>query len=165
MDIVYPIGSMYFSATSTSPASTVGGTWSQIKGALIAATGGNGFASVNYGGNLKISINQMPTHAHDGKTEVNGTTKQNYSNAVSLSGYAWTNVFTGADYGEYKTEQTDSNKFNAMTNAVGGGQTSFLTTMDAMFGDGQHNCPLRGYSTIEGDVLPKKVGDVAWLLH
>ena len=64
IDVVYPIGSMYFSATSTSPASTVGGTWSQIKGALIAATGNNGFASVNYGGSLKISVSQMPTHAH-----------------------------------------------------------------------------------------------------
>lgn len=138
MDIVYPVGSMYFSATSTSPASTVGGTWSQIKGALIAATGNNGFASVNYGGSLKISINQMPTHAHDGKTSVNGTTKQNYSNAVSSSGYAWTNIFTGPDYGEYATQQTNSNKFNAMTAAVGGGgQISFLTILDVMSGDAQ----------------------------
>lgn len=135
MDVVYPVGSMYFSATSTSPASTVGGTWSQIKGAVIAATGNNGFASVNYGGSLKITVNQMPTHAHNGKTEVNGTTKKNYSNAVSQSGYAWTNIFTGADYGEYDTTQTAANMFNAMTNAVGGGQTSFLTILDVMSGD------------------------------
>ena len=137
MDIIYPIGSMYFSATSTSPASTVGGTWSQIKGAVIAATGNNGFASVNYGGSLKMSINQMPTHSHDGKTQVNGTTKREYSNAVSSSGYAWTNVFTGPDYGEYATQQTDNNKFLAMTAAVGGGQISFLTILDVMSGDAQ----------------------------
>ena len=122
MDIVYPIGSMYFSATSTSPASTVGGTWSQIKGAVIAATGSNGFASVNYGGSLKMSIKQMPTHSHDGKTTVNGTKKSHYVNAISNAGYAWTDTFTGLDYGEYQTDQTVSNLNATMTNATGGGQ-------------------------------------------
>ena len=122
MDVVYPIGSMYFSATSTSPASTVGGTWSQIKGAVIAATGSNGFASVNYGGSLKMSIKQMPTHSHDGKTAVNGTKKSHFTNAVSIAGYAWTDTFTGLDYGIYQTDQTVSEMNTAMTNATGGGQ-------------------------------------------
>lgn len=65
MDVVYPVGSMYLSASSTSPSSTIGGTWTQIKGAVLAAYGANSFApSGNYGGSLKISVNQMPSHKH-----------------------------------------------------------------------------------------------------
>lgn len=65
MDIVYPVGSLYFSRLSTSPASTIGGSWTRIQGAVIAAYGTNGFTGNNYGGSLKISVNQMPAHAHN----------------------------------------------------------------------------------------------------
>ena len=46
LDIVYPIGSMYFSVIDVSPANSVGGTWEQIKDAVLAASGENyaGFA-------------------------------------------------------------------------------------------------------------------------
>ena len=65
MDIVYPVGSIYLSVSSTSPSSTIGGTWTQIKGAVLAAYGANSFASSgNYGGSLKISVSQMPSHKH-----------------------------------------------------------------------------------------------------
>lgn len=65
MDAVYPVGSIYLSVSSTSPSSTIGGTWTQIKGAVLAAYGANSFASSgNYGGSLKISVSQMPSHKH-----------------------------------------------------------------------------------------------------
>lgn len=38
LDVVYPVGSLYFSVNSVSPASTVGGTWTKVTGAVIAAT-------------------------------------------------------------------------------------------------------------------------------
>lgn len=31
LDIIYPVGSIYFSTSSVSPASSVGGTWTQLK--------------------------------------------------------------------------------------------------------------------------------------
>lgn len=62
---MYPVGSVYLSTTSTSPSSTIGGTWTQVKGATLAATGANSFAGgASYGGSLKISVNQMPEHTH-----------------------------------------------------------------------------------------------------
>ena len=64
LDVIYPIGSIYFSRSATSPASTIGGSWTQIKGAVLAACGANSFATNKYGGSLKISINQMPSHTH-----------------------------------------------------------------------------------------------------
>lgn len=64
LDVIYPAGSIYLSRSSTSPASTIGGSWTQIKGAVLAACGANSFATNNYGGSLKISVNQMPQHTH-----------------------------------------------------------------------------------------------------
>lgn len=62
LDIIYPVGSMYFNTSGVSPASTVGGTWEQIKDANIAATG-NKFAK-GYIGSYKINKKQLPHHAH-----------------------------------------------------------------------------------------------------
>lgn len=64
-DILYPVGSIYLNRSSTSPASTIGGSWAQIKGACLAATGSNGFAaSGSFGGTFYISESQLPAHAH-----------------------------------------------------------------------------------------------------
>ena len=62
LDIIYPVGSMYFSVTSTSPASTIGGTWERIKDANIAAKGSK--YTSEYIGSYKIDKKQLPHHAH-----------------------------------------------------------------------------------------------------
>lgn len=65
LEIVYPIGSLYISTANVSPAETIGGSWTQIQGATLGFTGSNGFAtSMAYGGSLKISVNQIPSHNH-----------------------------------------------------------------------------------------------------
>lgn len=67
LEVVYPVGSVYISTTATSPASFIGGTWEQVKGAVLGATGANSFGNAaTYGGGLKISTNQMPSHNHAG---------------------------------------------------------------------------------------------------
>lgn len=72
---MFPVGSVYLSTTATSPSSTIGGTWTQVKGATLAATGANSFAGgASYGGNLAITEEQMPSHRHrtnDDKVLVN----------------------------------------------------------------------------------------------
>ena len=65
MDIFYPVGSIYLSTVSTSPASIVGGSWAQVKGGCLAATGYEGYASAGeWGGTFAISIDQLPSHTH-----------------------------------------------------------------------------------------------------
>ena len=78
LGVVYPVGAVYCSTTATSPASMIGGTWTQIKGAVLAATGANGFAdAASYGGNLAMTIDQMPSHRHGitSKGSVGGKTQ------------------------------------------------------------------------------------------
>lgn len=71
LDCIYPVGSIYISVSSTSPASIVGGTWSAVTAGATLLAAGTGFASNSYGGNLQIQRNQMPSHRHyiDGRSE------------------------------------------------------------------------------------------------
>ena len=61
LDIIYSVHSMHITTSTVSPATSIGGTWTQIKdGACIAAykdTSG-------YTGSKTISISQMPRHNH-----------------------------------------------------------------------------------------------------
>ena len=65
LDALYPVGAVYFSTASTSPASTIGGSWTQIKGAVIAAYGSNGYTLKNYGGSLALTNNHLPADMGD----------------------------------------------------------------------------------------------------
>ena len=91
LDVIYPVGSLYFSTSSTSPSATIGGTWTQIKGATIAAVGSNNVNAADYNGNLKITLNQIPNHEHkvlfgsDNFTEAEGAGKQNSSTYYGYS--------------------------------------------------------------------------------
>lgn len=78
----YPVGAIYISGVSTSPAALFGGTWEQIKGRFLLGTGANEANSTNkwgalsagaynaaageLGGAAQITLTtaQMPTHSH-----------------------------------------------------------------------------------------------------
>lgn len=61
LDIIYPVSSIYITASGVSPATSIGGTWTQIKdGACLAAYDN----IVGYTGSKTISVKQMPIHAH-----------------------------------------------------------------------------------------------------
>lgn len=55
LDVIYPVGSVYFSSTTTSPAETIGGTWTQVSGRYLkadttpASIGGSDTFSYSYG--------------------------------------------------------------------------------------------------------------------
>jgi hypothetical protein len=72
---IYPIGSIYFSATSTNPAATIGGGWNQIaNGQFIIGVGSNSDVngeSVNFGYGSNggeyshaLTESEMPSHRH-----------------------------------------------------------------------------------------------------
>lgn len=99
LDIIYPVGSMYFSVSNVSPADSVGGTWEQIKDTVLAASGDSYAGPAdNYDGEKYILYRQMPFHTHEAMVaDVNATVHNYYGNAISRNGYAWTNNFAGSN--------------------------------------------------------------------
>lgn len=66
IDYIYPIGSIYLSVNSTSPATLFGGSWTQLKDRFLLGAGST-YSSRATGGAAthKLSVAEMPSHAHD----------------------------------------------------------------------------------------------------
>lgn len=83
LDLIYPIGSIYISYNSTSPANLFGGSWSNITGYFLRAssdtdTGGSNSHTHQYGvsyGQYKNSVVSGEQLLWNGSSWVNGTTK------------------------------------------------------------------------------------------
>ena len=62
---VYPVGSIYMSASATSPASLFGGTWEQLKDRFLLGAGDD-YSAGNTGGEEthKLTVDEMPSHTH-----------------------------------------------------------------------------------------------------
>nr|WP_288977345.1 DUF859 family phage minor structural protein [uncultured Blautia sp.] len=66
IDYIYPIGSIYMSVNSTSPATLFGGSWTQIKDRFLLGAGSTYSAGATGGAAThKLSVSEMPSHAHD----------------------------------------------------------------------------------------------------
>ena len=62
---IYPVGAIYVSVSSTSPAKLFGGTWVQIKDTFLLASGSS-YAAGSTGGEAthKLTVDEMPSHTH-----------------------------------------------------------------------------------------------------
>lgn len=88
-DEVYPVGSIYISMNSTSPATKFGGTWTQITDRFLYCTK----SSKTTGGSTNtkshtLTIDQMPSHNHNTKRRFARQVDWNmgYPDAIHYSG-------------------------------------------------------------------------------
>ena len=71
---MFPVGSVYITATNTNPGTFLGGTWTQIgQGRTLIGVGTLGddtYAAGNTGGAARVTlgINELPSHNHGGTT-------------------------------------------------------------------------------------------------
>ena len=67
-NLVYPVGSIYMSANTTSPAVLFGGTWEQIKDRFLLCSGSTYKSGATGGssttGSTTLSVDQIPSHQH-----------------------------------------------------------------------------------------------------
>ncbi len=65
LDKIYPVGSIYTSTNSTSPASFIGGSWERIKDTFLLSAG-DVYSAGSTGGEAKhtLTVNEMPSHSH-----------------------------------------------------------------------------------------------------
>lgn len=82
---VYPVGSIYISITSISPATLFGGTWVQLKDRFLLGVGDT-YTSVNATGGeatVTLTTSQIPSHTH---TFTGSSHTHTYSKSATVTG-------------------------------------------------------------------------------
>lgn len=122
LEIIYPVGSIYFSVDSTSPSEKIGGSWVQLDENRVLMPGN----SFDIGGSSKIAKANLPTHRHyplaveNGKNDHGGAWsfctivyKAGEAGTISLGGSGRTGFGTadtvGVDYTYVNTSSYTEN--------------------------------------------------------
>ena len=89
LNSVYPVGSIYMSVNSTSPATLFGGTWVEIQGRFLLGRSSS-YTNGSTGGETSVTLNaaQAPNHDHiwnpNGKLDFTGS--GSYGGGISIGG-------------------------------------------------------------------------------
>lgn len=84
-DIAYPVGSIYLSVNSTSPAELFGGTWEQIKDTFLLACG-DAYSAGSTGGEAEhvLTVEEIAAHRHKANEWLLAVNKGGNQKRVSL---------------------------------------------------------------------------------
>ena len=112
VDLVYPVGSYYWSSNATSPSTLFGGTWEQVKDKFVLAAGDSYKVGATGGeANHTLTVSEMPSHRHSSDSYQYGypsdnsiTAKDNYCTWVNR-GTINGNAPNTAESGWIKTSQ------------------------------------------------------------
>ena len=127
IDYIYPIGSIYLSVNSTSPATLFGGSWTQLKDRFLLGAGST-YSSGATGGAAthKLSVAEMPSHAHDtpffNNMTNNGEMKSDF---IGVFGKGVTASQALKDTGQTSTMEM---WWVSQTNTAEGNEWSYLTS-------------------------------------
>lgn len=118
-DVFYPVGSIYISAASTSPADMFGGTWKKLEGRfLLGASSAYPVGSTGGEATHTLTLSEMPKHSH---------APHDWSMVVNRGGYGMTadigaQTVRGASTAIVPNIKATKNDDNNATHATGGGQ-------------------------------------------
>ena len=128
---VYPVGSVYLSTSATSPAEIIGGTWTQITGAVLGFTGGNSFSgAASYGGDKKVILKHLPS----GHIEFRTITLDDNNLVLTTSGvFSKQYIDWDGHHGALQNAAWDNNYRRERVVLDGGGQ-NFLPYHFAVYG-------------------------------
>ena len=126
-EAIYPVGSIYMSANSTSPATLFGGTWTQLKdqfllcaGSTYSAGSTGGTSTINLShvhstGNHTLTTGQIPSHIHETRFSWPDTHDSRYIGTA--------NCIRGDGSGDCYTWVSDGYILDiGVENSAGGGQ-------------------------------------------
>lgn len=91
LDIVYPVNSIYQSMSATSPATSIGGTWTQLNTFLYGST-----TAKQTGGEAthKLTVDEMPPHKHHISTKPAGNNvAHDLPYQIGAAGLDYSNTF------------------------------------------------------------------------
>ena len=97
LDQVYPVGSIYMSVNSSSPANLFGGSWTQLKDRFLLGAGSSYSAGATGGeATHTLTINEMPSHQHDHEGQT-----FSWGGGVSNAVYCAINAVAGTSSNNY----------------------------------------------------------------
>lgn len=114
---IYPVGAVYISTSSTSPATLFGGTWTAIGGGRVLQTvsGSTPAAGQNYGDNSRaISTNNLPSHSHT-------YTDFTFQESISHGGQTGQGLGQGLGSGDSDSDNYPARPRSATTGTTGTG--------------------------------------------
>lgn len=132
VDLIYPVGSLYWSKKSTSPATLFGGTWTQIKDKFILAAG-DSYAQGATGGSATVTLTtaQLPAHSHSGSAQSNGGHSHGAS-SNNTGGHSHS-IATKGDYGGQPSYNagTSGTEYSGTVNTNSAGSHSHTITVNS----------------------------------
>lgn len=114
IDTIYPVGSIYISVSSTSPATLFGGSWTQIKDRFLLAAGSSYFAGEE-GGAASYALSVAHTHVSP------------IGYAGSLFGFVSVNGTSSTGSGKLYRSITAANTGSSLGSNINMGKTSSAT--------------------------------------
>lgn len=140
LDLIHPVGSIYWSTNITSPETLFGGTWEQIKDTFILAAG-DSYSAGSTGGEAEhtLKTSEIPAHTHGSKSLVG------YFNIRGCDSGGKTDTITYADGIMSKTYSTWSGSHQRLTTTANTNPNIYKITTDASHehnsvgGSGAHN--------------------------
>lgn len=128
-NMIYPIGSIYLSVNSTSPAVLFGGTWEQLKDRVLVGAG-NSYAVNSTGGSNTRNI----SHSHGSNNSRNGTLSAAIGSTNSSPSYMG---FKHAN--ELDIHQAGEATYTVTGGVIGGGSFNHWTQVWGTTADGGTN--------------------------
>lgn len=127
---LHPVGSIYTSINSTSPAELFGGTWEQIQDVFIYAAGSKLAGATGGEENHVLSVAEMPSHNHTGTTSTNGDHSHKW--------YYTIDTFTG---NAYHNNVKDTNTNKSKDTSTNGAHNHTFTTNSTGSSNAHNNMP------------------------
>ena len=126
LNLIYPVGSIYMSVNSTSPATLFGGTWERIQDRFLLAAGST-YAAGGMDGEAThtLTVDELPDHRHAFTTDSAGShdhragykRKDAYGKGT-IDGQHWSNY----NAGEVRTTSAGAHTHSGTTDGAGGTQ-------------------------------------------
>lgn len=123
LDLMYPVGTLYFSFDNNSPASKFGGMWVQLTETfLYCANSSNVSGGTNQ---QKLTINQMPNHGHNdvyalGQGGHVYLSSYYLQSATASTGYYSNIIGSNPGWGYYKPKNARQDYDKLIVSSVGG---------------------------------------------
>lgn len=88
LNSVYPVGSIYMSVNSTSPADLFGGTWEALEDRFLLGASSN-YSAGSTGGEAEhtLTIDEMPPHYHEIPWNLAGSGRRGTNNYTDSAGF------------------------------------------------------------------------------